>query len=102
MQASELFQRIKSNSAPLVIDARSETEFKGGHIPGAINAPVRKILLNRAHLPQDKKLELVITCEHGQRAWIAKQLLTLYGYRNTALLEGYLENWKKAGLPLEK
>jgi rhodanese-related sulfurtransferase len=102
MKASELLQRIKSNSAPLVIDARSEIEFKGGHIPGAVNAPVRKILLNSAHLPQDKKLELVITCEHGQRAWRARKLLALYGYRNTALLEGYLENWKKAGLPLEK
>jgi hydroxyacylglutathione hydrolase len=102
MKASELLQRIKSNSAPLVIDTRSEIEFKRGHIPGAINAPVRKILLNRAHLPQDKKLELVITCEHGQRAWIASKLLALYGYRNTALLEGYLQDWKKAGLPLEK
>jgi rhodanese-related sulfurtransferase len=102
MKASELLQRIKSNSAPLVIDSRSEIEFKGGHIPGAINAPVRKILLNRAHLPQDKKIEMVITCEHGQRAWIARKLLALYGYRNTALLEGYLENWKKAGLPLER
>jgi rhodanese-related sulfurtransferase len=33
---------------------------------------------------------------------LAKGLLALYGYRNTALLEGYLEGWKKAGLPLEK
>jgi rhodanese-related sulfurtransferase len=102
MQASELLQRIKSNSAPLVVDARSEIEFKRGHIPGAINAPVRKILLNRAHLPQDKNRELVITCEHGQRAWMARKLLALYGYRNTTLLEGYLEGWKSTGLPLEK
>jgi 3-mercaptopyruvate sulfurtransferase SseA len=25
----------------------------------------------------------------------------LYGYRNTTPLEGDLEDWKKAGLPLE-
>jgi hydroxyacylglutathione hydrolase len=102
MQASELLQRIKSNSAPLVVDTRSEFEFKRGHIPGAVNAPVRKILLNRAHLPEDKAREIVITCEHGQRAKTAKLLLGLYGYRNTDLLEGYLEDWKEAGLPLEK
>jgi rhodanese-related sulfurtransferase len=102
MKANELFKRIESKSAPVIIDPRSEIEFKRGHIPGAINAPVRKILLNMAHLPKDRNLEMVIACMHGQRAVIAKWLLALYGYRNTALLEGYLEGWKKAGLPLEK
>jgi rhodanese-related sulfurtransferase len=51
MQASELSQRIKKHSAPQVIDARSGLEFKRGHIPGAIHAPVLKILLKRARLP---------------------------------------------------
>ena len=102
MLASELLQRIRSNSAPLIIDPRSEIEFQGGHIPGAVNAPVRKILLNRANLPQDRNREMVIGCMHGQRAKVAKWLLGLYGYRNMALLEGWLEGWIKAGLPLEK
>jgi hydroxyacylglutathione hydrolase len=102
MQASELLQRIRSNSAPLIIDPRSEIEFKGGHIPGAVNAPVRKILLNRANLPQDRNREMVIGCMHGQRAKMAKWLLGLYGYRKMELLEGWLEGWIKAGLPLEK
>jgi rhodanese-related sulfurtransferase len=102
MKANELFKRIESKSAPVIIDPRSEIEFKRGHIPGAINAPVRKILLNMAHLPKDRNLEMVIACMHGQRAVIAKWLLGLYGYRNMALLEGWLEGWIKAGLPLEK
>jgi hydroxyacylglutathione hydrolase len=95
-------ERIKSNKPPVIVDTRSEFEFKRGHIPGAINAPVRKILLNRATLPENKKRELVVHCEHGQRAAIARFLLGLYGYRNTAPLEGDLEDWKKAGLPLER
>jgi rhodanese-related sulfurtransferase len=49
-------------------------------------------------LPKDKDREIVIYCEHGQRAWMAKKLLTARGYRNTALLAGYLEGWKKACL----
>ena len=102
MQASELLQRIQSKSAPVIIDPRSEMEFKRGHIPGAVNAPVRKILLNMAHLPKDRNLEMVIACMHGQRAVMAKWLLGLYGYRNMALLEGWLEGWIKAGLPWEK
>jgi len=101
MQASELLERIKLNNPPVVVDTRSEFEFGRGHIPGAINAPVRKILLNRAALPQDKKREMVVHCEHGQRAALARFFLGLYGYRNTAPLEGDLEDWKKAGLPVE-
>ena len=102
MQASELRQRIKSDSAPVIIDARSPMEFKRGHIQGAINASVLKLLLNIVQLPRDKNLALVITCEHRQRAKLVKGLLSLHGYRNTTLLEGYLEGWRKAGLPLEK
>ena len=101
MQASELLERIKLNNPPVVVDTRSEFEFGRGHIPGAINAPVRKIMLNRAALPQDKKREMVVHCEHGQRAALARFFLGLYGYRNTAPLEGDLEDWKKAGLPVE-
>jgi len=102
MQASELLRRIESKTAPVVVDTRSEYEFGRGHIPGAINAPVRKILLNRAaSLPPDKTREMVVHCEHGQRAALARFFLGLYGYRNTAPLEGDLEEWKKAGLPLE-
>jgi rhodanese-related sulfurtransferase len=101
MQASELLQRIESNRAPLVIDARSEIEFKRGHIKGALNVPVRKLLLHTAWLPPDKEREVVVTCEHGQRAAVAKGLLSLYGFHNTEFLEGFLEAWKEAGLPLE-
>jgi hydroxyacylglutathione hydrolase len=101
MQASELLQRIESNRAPLVIDTRSEFEFKRGHIKGAINVPVRKLLFHTAQLPAEKDREIVVTCEHGQRAAIGKALLSLYGFSNMEFLEGFLEGWKEAGLPLE-
>jgi rhodanese-related sulfurtransferase len=45
---------------------------------------------------------MVVYCEHGQRAKIARKLLSVRGYDNTSLLDGYLMDWKKAGLPLEK
>ena len=102
MQASELVKRITLKSAPQVIDARSELEFKRGHIPGAIHAPVLKIFFKRAHLPENKNAELVITCEHGPRALMAKGLLAACGYHNSTLLKGHMLGWRKAGLPLEK
>jgi rhodanese-related sulfurtransferase len=65
MKANELLERIESKSPPLVVDPRCEFEFNRGHIPGALNAPVRKILLNRADLPHDRNSEIVIACMHG-------------------------------------
>ena len=102
IKRDELLRRIESKTAPVIVDPRSEFEFKRGHIPGAVNAPVRKILLNRAPLPQDRNSEMVLACMHGQRAVVSKWLLGLYGYRNMALLDGWIEGWIEAGLPVEK
>jgi rhodanese-related sulfurtransferase len=102
MKANKLLKRIESKSAPVIIDARTGIEFKRGHVPGAINAPPRKILLKTAKLPKAKDTEIVVYCEHGQRAWIAKKFLAARGYANTALLAGHLKGWKEASLPLEK
>jgi rhodanese-related sulfurtransferase len=102
MKAHELLKRIESKRAPVIVDTRLRSEFKRGHVPGAIHAPSLKILLNTAPLPENKGLEMVLYCGHGQRAWIAKQLLAARGYRNTELLEGHMKFWRRAGLPLEK
>jgi len=99
MQASELLRRIQSNTAPVVVDVRFRSEFDGGHVPGAINTPFWAPEV--AKLPKDRSTELVIYCGHGQRAWIAQQLLALRGYRNSSLLEGHAKRWREAALPLE-
>ena len=102
MHNPELAQRLTRGNAPWIIDARSTLEFKSGHIPQAVHAPILKILLKRVRLPKDKSSELVITCEHGPRAVMAKALLAIYGYRNATLLRGHMLGWRRAGLPLEK
>ena len=99
MKASELLRRIESNTAPVVVDVRFRSEFDGGHVPGAINTPFWAPQV--AKLPSNPGTELVIYCGHGQRAWIAQQLLALRGYRNSSLLEGHAKGWKEAELPLE-
>jgi rhodanese-related sulfurtransferase len=102
MKRPELVKRIQSNSAPVMVDARSPIEFKRGHIPGAVNAPFWKILFKAAPLPEDRNREMVVACMHGQRAWLASKALALRGYRNTTLLDGHMQEWLKEGLPWEK
>ena len=51
MQPQELANRIAAGKPPAVIDVRTGFEFKPGHIPGAINAPIWKIMLRTGGTP---------------------------------------------------
>jgi hydroxyacylglutathione hydrolase len=102
MQAKELLQLLSSKKSPVVLDVRSGAEFNSGHIPGALHAPNLKILINMAKLPEDKTCHLVVTCEHGPRAQMAQGLLSMYGYKNTSLLDGHMSGWRSAGLKVER
>jgi len=100
MQPRELAEKIASGKAPAIIDVRTGFEFRAGHIPGAIHAPIWKILLRLAALPRDKQDELVVLCELGPRAVMGKALLALFGYRNVTLLTGHMAAWRRSGLPM--
>jgi len=102
MQPQELATRIELKNPPTVVDVRTIFEFRKGHIPCVIHAPTWKILLGMVRFPADKNAELVVTCELGPRALIAKGLLKVFGYRNVVLLVGQMVGWRKGGFPLEK
>jgi hydroxyacylglutathione hydrolase len=102
MLPKELAQRLILTKTPVILDVRSGSEFRRGHIPGAIHTPALKILLRVARIPSDRNAELVVTCEHGPRAQFAKGLLGMFGYRNVKLLEGHMAAWRHAGHPQEK
>lgn len=102
MNSRELTKRIQTKTAPVVVDVRSGFEFRSGHIPGAIHAPNWKILLRLAKLPAARDTELLLTCEHGPRARMAKGLLTTFGYTNVDLLDGHMAAWRREKCPLEK
>ena len=102
MQPRELAEKIAAGDPPVVVDVRTGFEFRSGHIPGALTAPTWKILLRLIPLPADKMTEMVILCELGPRAMMARHLLGLYGYRNTRLLAGHMASWRRFGLPLER
>jgi len=93
---------MKEKNPPILVDVRTGLEFRRGHISGALHAPTWKILLRLVKLPADRETELVVTCEHGPRARIAKNLLNAYGYRNVVLLAGQMAGWRRSGRPLEE
>ncbi len=99
MRPEELAEKITMGKAPAIVDVRTVFEFRAGHISGAIHAQIWKILLCLAPLPEDRGAEMVVLCELGPRAMIAKVLLYAFGYRNVSLLAGHMAGWRRSGLP---
>jgi len=93
---------MASGTPPVIVDVRTGFEFAAGHIAGALHAPTWRILLGLARLPAERGAELVVMCELGPRARIAKSLLALFGYRRVSLLDGHMAGWRRSGLPLKR
>ena len=101
MQQSELLQLIQSGETPVIIDVRSESEFESSHVPGAIHIPFWSAFLTDDLNDLSPEELLVLYCEHGPRAGIAKFALKIGGFENMVYLEGHMSQWKQAGLPVE-
>ncbi len=102
MTAADLAKMLSFKQPPCILDVRSAMEYRSGHIPGALHAPSWRLLLRLVPLPREKEATVVVTCEHGPRAQIARSLLGLAGYANVVLLDGHMAGWRRAGLPVER
>lgn len=101
MTAEELENSIVDKAAPLILDVRSGIEYRSGHIPGAIHAPLTSVQSTIEQLAVGKKDFLVLVCEHGPRAQMAKFFLKINGYNNVKLLKGHMMSWRSAGRPMQ-
>ncbi len=70
------------------IDVRTVEEFQRGHIPGAINIPMRD--LHRVARELSSKIPYICYCESGTRSSAAAFALSQYEVR-TAVLKGGIE-----------
>ncbi|HUO44216.1 MAG TPA: rhodanese family protein [Burkholderiales bacterium] len=85
----------------VLIDVREPAEYRAAHIPAATLLPLGQV--GRTALPGVDGKKLVMHCKAGKRGQEACDKLTR---ENTSLevynLEGGIEAWEKAGLPVEK
>jgi rhodanese-related sulfurtransferase len=86
----------------VIVDVRTPEEFQQGHVPNAINVPLSEIIDNPAILTSSKEKPIVLYCRSGYRAGKAAEALHKNGHQNLQHLEGDMQSWLKAGLPVEK
>ena len=94
----EASRRLKSGEAAL-IDVREPGEWAEGHVAGSIHFPLNKVFTQASELPDDKAL--VFICSVGQRSALAAEYAAAVGRKDLANIEGGIDAWKAAGLPVE-
>jgi rhodanese-related sulfurtransferase len=98
----ELAAKLGHEGAPVVLDVRSEAEYREGHIPGALHLPHHEAAARAREIPGPRSAPIVVTCERGPRALAAKEALEGEGFEQVLVLEGHMTGWRAAGLPVER
>jgi len=77
----------------ILVDVRTENEYKKGHVNGAINIPVDE-LRERLH-ELDRSKTIVVYCRVGYRGYIADRILSQNGFRVLNITGGYKSELSK-------
>ncbi|WPQ61276.1 rhodanese-like domain-containing protein [Chitinophaga sancti] len=94
------FKELYSNNSIQVVDLRSATEYKSGHISKANNIFIGHLPENMNKISRDKKV--VIHCQSGDRSTIAYSLLAREGFNNVLNFSEGMDKWIQDNNPVEQ
>lgn len=95
----ELARRLKEGLV-IVLDVRPEDEFAAGHLPQAVNIPLRELARRLRAIPKNREIVAYCRGPYCVLAFEAVALLRDRGFKVRRLEDGYPE-WRAAGLPVE-
>ena len=96
--AQEAKRRIDAGELHLV-DVREQWEYARDHAPGAKLVPLGQIINRPTEVITTD--DVVFVCEVGQRSAVAAEMAAALGMQNVYNLEGGMQAWRGAGLPVE-
>ena len=89
--AEEAKKMMEEESDCVVLDVRTEDEFREGHIPGAVLIPDYEIETRAEELLTDKEQLILVYCRSGNRSKKASEALVKLGYRNVKEFGGIID-----------
>ena len=84
-----------------ILDVREPSEYAASHIPGAINIPQARIHDAAKTVLTDKHATIYLYCKTDKRSSNATRTLRSMGYKNALNVSGGIDEWQKAGYPLQ-
>jgi phage shock protein E len=92
----------KKDQKILVLDVRSDAEYEGGHVPGAVHIPHDQLADRLAEIRAHEPDRIVVYCESGFRAAKAERALEEAGLPGVEHLEGDMKGWRALDLPTRR
>jgi len=98
---------VKNPNGALLLDVREESEFKAGHVPGAVNIPRGLLefrIWKQLGYPNavDTNRTIYVQCASGGRATLATAELKKIGFKKPIAVIMNFSEWEKKGNPVEK
>jgi len=94
--AQALTEQLASDEPPVLIDVRSEREWRERHVEQAVHIPLSRLVGCLDTLPAERAL--VVHCASDYRAAIAASLIRRAGHQDVAVLVGGLPALESARL----
>jgi ArsR family transcriptional regulator len=94
----ELWKRLRKG-AVTVLDVRPEDEFALGHVPGALNIPLRALKARLSELNRSQEIVAYCRGPYCVLSYEAVAALRARGFKVWRLEDG-LPEWRSAGLPV--
>ena len=89
--------QVRHHRPVVLLDVRRASEFRSGHIEGAVNIPLHELLTRVDEVPTG---EVWVHCASGYRASIGASVLAAHHVQVVAIDDGFDENAATAGLPV--
>jgi len=93
---------IDKNEKAIYLDVRTPEEYESGHLPGAINISNQTLKSKISAVIPDKNTKIYVYCQEISRSPLATKTLNDLAYKNAVLMDAKLEDWIKAGYPMER
>lgn len=88
---------VAEGSDHVLVDIREESEWQGGHIPGAVHVARGVLELQLPRGLPDVDTPIVLYCGGGNRSALAADVLQVMGYRDVASMAGGWRGWVGSG-----
>lgn len=97
----ELLAQMEAHADMLILDVRTNGEFKEGHIPGAFHIDHQKIESRAREIEAFRNKPVIVYCLSGMRAGMVESYLIKQGFTQVKHLEGDWSAWRANSLPSE-
>lgn len=94
--------RINRGEPFALVDVREDSEWAGGHLPGAMHLGKGVIERDIEKTIRDLDTPIVLYCGGGFRSALVAENLQKMGYANVTSMDGGFRAWREAGFPIEE